>query len=85
MINVGIYDGDYVVVQKQPTAHNGQIVAALVRDQETEPVRMPDDPPAHHIHAIDQAVAAATVAQQLAVALHRSQALAQGIHLLTLF
>jgi len=34
MINVGIYDGDYVVVQKQPTAHNGQIVAALVEGEE---------------------------------------------------
>ncbi|MGI9666493.1 MAG: transcriptional repressor LexA [Acidimicrobiia bacterium] len=34
MINVGIYDGDYVVVQKQPTARNGQIVAALVEGEE---------------------------------------------------
>lgn len=34
MMNVGIYDGDYVVVQKQPTAQNGQIVAALVEGEE---------------------------------------------------
>lgn len=34
MIDVGIYDGDYVVVQKQATARNGQIVAALVDEEE---------------------------------------------------
>ena len=34
MIDVGIYDRDYVVVQKQATARNGDIVAALVEDEE---------------------------------------------------
>lgn len=34
MVDVGIYDGDYVVVQKQATARNGQIVAALVDEEE---------------------------------------------------
>jgi repressor LexA len=34
MIDVGIYDRDYVVVQKQATASNGQIVAALVEGEE---------------------------------------------------
>jgi repressor LexA len=34
MMNVGIYDGDYVVVQKQNTAANGDIVAALVDGEE---------------------------------------------------
>jgi len=34
MMNVGIYDGDYVVVQKQNTARNGDIVAALVDGEE---------------------------------------------------
>ncbi|MEN8238886.1 MAG: transcriptional repressor LexA [Actinomycetota bacterium] len=34
MIDVGIFDRDYVVVQKQPTARNGQIVAALVDGEE---------------------------------------------------
>jgi repressor LexA len=34
MMNVGIYDGDYVVVQKQQTARNGQVVAALVDGEE---------------------------------------------------
>ena len=34
MMDVGIYDNDYVVVQKQNTARNGQIVAALVGGEE---------------------------------------------------
>ncbi|MFV2000734.1 MAG: transcriptional repressor LexA, partial [Acidimicrobiia bacterium] len=34
MVNVGIFDRDYVVVQKQNTARNGQIVAALVDGEE---------------------------------------------------
>ena len=35
MINVGIYNGDYVIVQKQSTARNGDIVVALVDDSAT--------------------------------------------------
>jgi len=35
MINVGIYDGDYVLVEKRPTASNGEIVVALVDDSAT--------------------------------------------------
>lgn len=35
MINVGIYDGDMILVQKQPTARNGEIVVALVDDSAT--------------------------------------------------
>ena len=34
MINVGIYDGDYVIVQKQKVAKNGDIVVALTEDNE---------------------------------------------------
>ncbi len=34
MINVGIYDGDIVVVQKQNTAENGETVVALNEDNE---------------------------------------------------
>jgi repressor LexA len=34
MINAGIFDGDYVVVEKGATARNGQIVAALVEGEE---------------------------------------------------
>ncbi|MCI8575545.1 MAG: transcriptional repressor LexA [Bacilli bacterium] len=34
MINAGIYDGDYVIVQKQSTARNGEIVVAMTEDNE---------------------------------------------------
>ncbi|MFZ7131216.1 MAG: transcriptional repressor LexA [Eubacteriales bacterium] len=34
MINAGILDGDYVIVEKQSTASNGDIVVALVDDEE---------------------------------------------------
>ena len=30
MIDAGIFDGDYVVVRQQPTAHSGEIVAAMI-------------------------------------------------------
>lgn len=35
MINVGIYDGDRILVRKQQTATNGEIVVALVEDSAT--------------------------------------------------
>lgn len=35
MINVGILDGDWIVVEKQNTARNGEIVVALVEDSAT--------------------------------------------------
>lgn len=35
MINVGIFDGDKILVQKQPTASNGEIVVALIDDSVT--------------------------------------------------
>lgn len=35
MINAGIHNGDYVVVRKQPTAINGEIVVALIGDDAT--------------------------------------------------
>ena len=35
MINVGIYDGDLLIVQKQSTANNGDIVVALIEDSVT--------------------------------------------------
>ncbi len=35
MINVGIYDGDDIIVAKQETAKNGEIVVALVDDSAT--------------------------------------------------
>ena len=35
MINAGILDGDTIIVKKQSTAHNGEIVVALVEDSAT--------------------------------------------------
>lgn len=35
MINVGIYDGDKVIVRQSPVAKNGDIVVALVEDSAT--------------------------------------------------
>ncbi len=35
MINIGIYDGDQILVQKQSTASNGDIVVALIEDSAT--------------------------------------------------
>lgn len=35
MINAGIYDGDRIVVRKQSTAQNGEIVVAMVDDSAT--------------------------------------------------
>lgn len=35
MINVGIFDGDYIIVSKCDTAENGQIVVALIDNEAT--------------------------------------------------
>ena len=35
MINAGIFDGDNILVQKQSTARNGDMVVALVDDSAT--------------------------------------------------
>ncbi|MCR4593760.1 MAG: transcriptional repressor LexA [Clostridiales bacterium] len=35
MINAGILDGDVVIVEKTPVAHNGEIVVALMEDEAT--------------------------------------------------
>lgn len=44
MIEAGILNGDYVVVQRQETAHNGEIVVALLEDEATVKYfhRLPD-------------------------------------------
>ena len=34
-MNVGILDGDYILVEQKPTAENGEIVVALVEDGAT--------------------------------------------------
>lgn len=35
MVGAGILDGDYVIVRRQPTAENGEIVIALLEDEAT--------------------------------------------------
>lgn len=35
MINAGIFDGDYVIVEQQQVANNGEIVVALIEDSAT--------------------------------------------------
>ena len=35
MTEAGIFDGDYVVVRKQPTVENGEIAAVLLEDEAT--------------------------------------------------
>ena len=35
MINVGINNGDYIIVSKQSTARNGQIVVAMIENEAT--------------------------------------------------
>jgi repressor LexA len=35
MIGAGIFDGDYLVVRSQDTAHNGEVVVALMGDEAT--------------------------------------------------
>lgn len=40
MIGAGILDGDYVVVRRQPTAEDGEIVAALVEGEEATVKRL---------------------------------------------
>ncbi|HKK95874.1 MAG TPA: transcriptional repressor LexA [Anaerovoracaceae bacterium] len=36
MINVGINDGDYILVEKDDTARNGEIVVAMINEYESE-------------------------------------------------
>ena len=36
MIEAGIFDGDYILIRKQETANNGDMVVALVDGFETE-------------------------------------------------
>ncbi len=34
MIDAGIFDGDYIIVKKQPSASNGEIIVAMTEDDE---------------------------------------------------
>lgn len=42
MIEAGIFDGDYLFVRKQPVAHSGDIVVAMINDEATVKYFYPD-------------------------------------------
>jgi repressor LexA len=44
MCEAGILDGDYVVIEHRDTARNGEIVVALIRDEETTLKRILQEP-----------------------------------------
>ena len=44
MCDAGILDGDYVVIEHRRTAHNGEIVVALIRGEETTLKRIVQEP-----------------------------------------
>jgi repressor LexA len=44
MIDEGIFDGDYVVIEQRDTARNGEIVVALVRAEEATLKRIEQKP-----------------------------------------
>lgn len=35
MVNAGIFNGDHILVEKKPTAENGEIVVAMIDDSAT--------------------------------------------------
>ena len=44
MIEAGILDGDYVVIEQRDSANNGEIVVALVRNEEVTLKRIEQKP-----------------------------------------
>ena len=42
MIGIGVEDGDYVLIRRQPTAEPGEIVAALIENEATLKIFLPD-------------------------------------------
>jgi repressor LexA len=44
MCEAGILDGDYVAIEHRQTAHNGEIVVALIRGEETTLKRIVQEP-----------------------------------------
>jgi repressor LexA len=71
MIDVGIMDGDFVVVRQQPTANNGDIVVAMIDEdatvktfyREADRIRLqPENATMEPIYAVDVAIAGKVVA-----------------------
>ena len=61
-----------------------QVVAPGLRAQEAEPVRIGDHHARHQVHMLRRRVLALAIAQQLAVANHRAQPLAQRLETIRL-
>jgi repressor LexA len=71
MINAGIYDGDLLVVRRQQTADNGDIVVARLDDEATvkrffkedDRIRLqPENPTMEPIYTRDMAVEGVAIA-----------------------
>ena len=71
MIEVGIMDGDFVVVRQQPTANNGDIVVAMLDDEatvktfyrEADRIRLqPENATMEPIYAVDVTILGKVVA-----------------------
>jgi len=71
MIEVGIMDGDFVVVRQQPTADNGDIVVAMLGDdatvktyyREQDRIRLqPENSSMEPIYAVEVAILGKVVA-----------------------
>ncbi len=65
MMDVGIFDRDYVVVQKQSTARNGDIVAALVDGEEATVKRFERTTDGVVLHPANEAYESMTYAKDL--------------------
>jgi repressor LexA len=60
MIDEGIYDGDYVVIEQQDHAKNGDIVVALINREEATLKRIEQRPGEVILHAANQTMSAMT-------------------------
>lgn len=58
MIDEGIFDGDYVVVEQAATANNGDIVVALINQQETTLKRLEQLPGKVILHPANSSMSA---------------------------
>lgn len=56
MIDEGIFDGDYVVIEQRDTARNGEIVVALVRGEEATLKRIEQKPGQVILHPANAAM-----------------------------
>jgi repressor LexA len=58
MIDEGIFDGDYVVIEQRDSARNGEIVVALIRNEEATLKRIEQQPGRVILHPANAALSA---------------------------